>query len=1040
MRIELRTSPTTILEGDQIGTPTHETIDLAALERDLKAAIEGEVRFDAGSKGMYAHDASNYRMVPLGVVVPKSKDDAVRAVALAKKHRVPIVARGGGTGIPGQSVNVALMIDFSKYMHRVISIDAGRSLASVQPGTVLDTLRDEAKKHGLTFGPDPATHTRCTLGGMIGNNSCGIHSMMAGRTSDNIDSLEIVTYDGERFWVGPTTDEQFETLGAQPGRKGEIYRKVKEFRDKYADLIRQKFPDIPRRVSGYNLPALLPENGCNIARALVGSECTLVTVLEARCNLIPNPPARSLLVLGFPDIFAAADFVPECFNWKPVGLEAMDSEFIDDMKAKGMHPQDMELMPAGHAWLLVEFGGKDKQDSDAQAKSLMDDVGKKNNGMPMKLFDDAKHEALVWHLREEGLGATARVPGKPENHEGWEDAAVAPERLGAYLRDFSKLMEAYGYEGSLYGHFGQGCVHTRLTFDLHTAAGVEKYRHFVQEAADLVHHYDGSLSGEHGDGQARGELLERMFGDDMIQAFVEFKQIWDPDWLMNPGKLVAPYRLDENLSQGPDFSPPEVTTHFSFSDDDYSFSKASRRCVGAGACRKHGGGTMCPSYMVTMEEKHSTRGRARLLGEMIRGDQIQTGWQSKEVKDALDLCLACKGCKGECPVQVDMATYKAEFLSHYYKKHSRPISAFAFGFIHVWAKFASKLPLVANLATRAPIIGSFAKKVIGIAPKRRIPAFAPYTFREWFQQRPRTQTGGRKVILWPDTFNDHFHPMTAQAAVEVLEAAGCEVSTCMEDVCCGRPLYDYGFLTEAKQWLARILVTLREDIRAGTPIIVLEPSCAAVFRDELTNLFPHDEDASRLKAQTYLLSEFLEKECPDFHLPKLNRSALLHGHCHQKSIMGMAAEESVLSKMGVKVREVDSGCCGMAGAFGFEAGEHYDVAMKCGERVLLPEVRNTADEELVIADGFSCREQISQTTHRQALHLAQVIQLGLNGQGPVPFPETELNRAPIPPRELAKTFVVFGVAVAAIGGLAFYASRASNRRDPNIRGRAKSKR
>jgi Fe-S oxidoreductase len=658
-------------------------------------------------------------------------------------------------------------------------------------------------------------------------------------------------------------------------------------------------------------------------------------------------------------------------------LEALDSTFIEDMKKKGMHPRNLNMLPEGNAWLLVEFGGNTKEEADANAQKYIDELNKTKSPPPSKLFDNPAQEKLIWTLREEGLGATAKIPGEPENHEGWEDSSVPPENLGKYLRDLQKLLDKYEYVGPLYGHFGEGCVHTRLTFDLETANGIEKWRGFLQEAADLVTSYKGSLSGEHGDGQARGELLPRMFDREMIEAFREFKQIWDPEWKMNPGKLIDPFRVDENLRFGTTWNPPDLATHFEYPDDHHSFALATERCVGAGVCRQHEGGTMCPSYMVTREEKHCTRGRARLLGEMIRGDTISNSWKSEEVKEALDLCLACKGCKGECPVQVDMAVYKAEFLSHYYEGRLRPRTAYTMGHIHRWATLASILPGTANFLTHAPGFRSMARFVANVHPRRTIPSFAPNTFKHWFQKRrQRIASSQPTVILWADTFNNYFHPQTAEAAVEVLEAAGYRVDVQVENLCCGRPLYDWGMLDRAKHLLAKILQTLKRSIEAGTPIVVLEPSCATVFHEEMLNFFPNNEDAKRLKSQIYLLPNFLEEKVTGFAWPEINRKALVHGHCHHKSIFKMDAEEAVLTKMGIDYEMPQTGCCGMAGAFGFEK-DHYDISLRCGERVLLPAVRQSPKDVLIITDGFSCQEQIAQTTDRQAMHICEVIRAGL---------------------------------------------------------------
>jgi Fe-S oxidoreductase len=661
----------------------------------------------------------------------------------------------------------------------------------------------------------------------------------------------------------------------------------------------------------------------------------------------------------------------------PIGLEGFDVRLVDNMRRKHLQTDNVALLPEGGGWLLVEFGSDAKQEADDRARALMEELKHAANPPSMKLFTDPKEAARIWAVREAGLPATVFVPGEPPGWEGWEDAGVPPAKLGSYLRDLNKLLGRYNYMTAYYGHFGQGCVHTRINFDLVSREGIQKFRSFMEEAADLVVGYGGSLAGEHGDGQARAELLPKMFGPELVEAFREFKTIWDPDNKMNPGKLVNPYRMDENLRLGTQYNPPQLLTHFKFPEEQGSFATATLRCVGVGKCRRTEGGTMCPSYMVTREEKHTTRGRARTLFEMLQGQVLTKGWHDENVKEALDLCLACKGCKGECPVNVDMATYKAEFLSHYYSGRLRPRSSYAMGLIYWWARLASHMPGVVNFFTQTPMLRDVAKWAAGVAPERQMPVFASQTFKDWFRQRGPRNQGQQKVILWADTFNNYFHPETAKAAVEVLEAAGYQVEVPAQSLCCGRPLYDHGMLTTAEWLLRQILETLQPQITAGIPIVGLEPSCIAVFRDELTNLFPNDENAQRLKKQAFLLSEFLEKHVKNYQWPQLHRQAVLHGHCHQKSVMGMSAEEAVLKKLGLDFVQLDSGCCGMAGAFGFEKA-HYDVSIKCGERVLLPAVRNASSDTLIIADGFSCREQIAQTTDRQALHLAQVIQMAMH--------------------------------------------------------------
>lgn len=999
-------------------------ISHSELAQIIKERIEGEVRFDNGSRALYATDGSNYRQTPIGVVIPRNQNDIVQTVRICQEYGVPLTSRGCGTSLAGQCCNTTVILDYSKYYNSVLEIDAQNRLARVQPGCILDVLRGAAMQQGLTFGPDPSTHSHCTLGGMLGNDSCGVHSVMAAfegtgaRVADNTESLEILTYDGLQMKVGTTSEEELEQIIQQGGRRGEIYEKLRALRNRYANVIREKFPNIPRRVSGYNLPQLLPENGFNVARALVGSEGTCVTILEATLNLIPNPGARALLVLGYPDVYSAGDHCPEVMEHRPIGLEGIDDLLIDHMKRTGIHPEDITLLPEGKGWLLAEFGGNSREEAEQKARDLMNALQGKPNPPSIKLFTDPAEEKKLWEVRESGLGATAFVPGEPAAWPGWEDSAVPPEKVGAYLRDLRALFDKFGYAPSIYGHFGQGCIHCRVPFDMETPEGIQKYRAFVDEAADLVVSYGGSLSGEHGDGQARAELLPKMFGEEIMQAFREFKAIWDPESKMNPGKVIDANPILSNLRLGPEYEPWNPETHFHFPKDDGSMAKAALRCVGVGTCRRLDGGTMCPSFMVTQEEEDTTRGRARLLFEMFRGETIgKNGWHDENVKKALDLCLACKGCKSDCPLHVDMATYKAEFLSHYYEGRLRPRAAYSMGLIHWWARLGSLMPGVVNFFTQTNPFATLVKKLGGIASQRKVPMFAGETFKKWFEHRTPKNTNKPKVLLWADTFNNHFLPETAKAAVEVLETAGFQVIVPRKPLCCGRPLYDWGMLTLAKRSLRQILDALQEEIRAGTPVVGLEPSCVAVFRDELINLFPNDEDALRLSRQTYLLSEFLNKEASEFEFPKLERKALLHGHCHQKAITKMTDEEAVLKKLGLTVDAPETGCCGMAGSFGFEE-EHYDISTKCADRVLLPAVNEASNDTLIIADGFSCREQIEGLTNRRALHLAQVIRMAMDG-----IPKTESERNPernvaMVPRPVSKiaAIALFSLGFLAIAG------------------------
>ncbi|MFP5208147.1 MAG: FAD-binding and (Fe-S)-binding domain-containing protein [Acidobacteriota bacterium] len=960
------------------------------LEAQMKKTVRGEVCFDLGSRALYASDASNYRQLPVGVIYPRDAADVEAALAACRAVGAAVLPRGGGTSTAGQCVNVAVVFDYSRYMNALTSIHPEARLATVEPGIVLDRLRDATEVYHLTYAPDPATHSRCTLGGMIGNNSCGVHGLLGGKVVDNIESLDVILYDGTRMTVGRTSAEQIEAAIRAGGRAGQIYAGLARIRDRYAELIRQKFPRIPRRVSGYNLDELLPENGFHVARALVGTEGTCVNIVSATLNLAASPPFRVLTVLSFPDAFLAADAVLPVLEHKPIGLEGFDEIMVRFMQKKRLAVEDVALLPPGGGFLLVEMGAWEAAEAQAKAEALVLAAQSWPNVIHARIYPPAE-AARIWHVRESALGATVFVPGEPNGHEGWEDAGVPPEHMGAYLRGLTALMNEYGYRTPIYGHFGQGCAHLRPNFDLRSAEGIRRYREFIERAADLVISFGGSLSGEHGDGQSRAALLPRMFGAELVQAFREFKALWDPENRMNPGKVSDAARVYdpiENLKHAPAApgqEAPHVTleTHFVFAADDGSLEHATERCVGVGACLKTVGGSMCPSYRATRDERHSTRGRAHLLWEMLAGALRHEGFRSQAVYDALDLCLSCKACKTECPVQVDMAAYKSEFLAQHYKGRRHPLQHYIFGFADRLARAGAFAPALTNGLLTGPITSPLIKRIAGVAAERKLPRLAAQSYQKGRETAnvPRPSAGAvqqdstrEQVVLWPDTWNNYYHPRTLHAAETVLTRAGFRVEVPQGHICCGRPLYDFGLLGAARAYLARVLDRMAPQIEAGRPFIFLEPSCASVFKDEILQFFPSDPRAQQLSQHVWLLADWLTAKAPDCLADCLRGAHILvHGHCHHKAVFGGPASEiALLRRAGATVEPIQAGCCGMAGPFGFEA-DKFEVSKAIASDGLLPAVESAGPMTIVVADGFSCREQIAQLGHREALHFAEVL-------------------------------------------------------------------
>ncbi|PJJ03834.1 FAD/FMN-containing dehydrogenase [Streptomyces sp. 2333.5] len=956
------------------------------LAEELAAAVRGEVSFAAADRALVTMDASNYRRVPMAVVAPRDAEDVAAALRVCREHAVPVVPRGGGTSIAGQATGVGVVLDFTRHLNRIVSLDPAARTAVVQPGVILDDLRAAAGAHGLTFGPDPSTHSRCTLGGMIGNNSCGSHSVAWGTTADSVRELELLTYGGEQVRAGRGTGP----TGAPTGLPPRLRDGVKALVDAELALLRTGYPDLPRRISGYALDALLPEAGTDLARALTGSEGTLGVLTEATVRLVETPAARALAVLGYPDESAAAEAAHTLLPHGPMTVEGMAADLVGG--AAGL--------PKGGAWLFVEMGGASPGEAAARAEALCRAAAADGTTDHALVTDPAGQRAL-WRIREDASGTATRLSDGSEAWPGWEDCAVPPARLGPYLRDFRALLAQHGLRGTPYGHFGDGCIHIRIDFDLLTPPGIRRFREFSYDLGELVVAHGGSLSGEHGDGQARAELLPKMYGPELVGLFERFKSLWDPAAGLNPGMLVRPARLDENLRF--ELLPKRpVPVEFGYPHDNGDFSAAVRRCVGVAKCRNTTTGpgsadVMCPSFRATGEEQHSTRGRARLLHEMLAGEVITDGWRSPEVRDALDLCLSCKGCRSDCPVGVDMATYKAEFLHHHYEGRLRPAAHYSMGRLPQWLHAAAPLAPALNALARTPL-AALGKRLGGIAPERPIPTLATETFTHWWWHRHRTTgapdpAAGRTVVLWPDTFTNHLSPQVGRSAVRVLEAAGLRpllpptaplrtgaapLPRRHRPLCCGLTYVSTGQLDQARAVMRRTVDVLGPVLQDGRPLIVLEPSCAAALRTDLPELLSDDPRAAQLATSVRTFAQALEELAPDWHPPRLDRPVAGQTHCHQHAVLGDAADRRLRERAGL-TGSLTGGCCGLAGNFGFERG-HYDVSVSCAEDQLLPAVRKATPDTEILADGFSCRTQLEQLGDRPGRHLAEVLAEAL-GEG-----------------------------------------------------------
>ncbi len=935
--------------------------DSEAGPRALASALRraGLTDVDAGTRrrAEYSSDASNYRVVPSVVAFPRHVDEVAQALEVARHHGVALTARGGGTSTAGNSVGAGIVLDCSRHLDRVTEVDPDARSALVEPGAILDSITAAGAPHGLRFGPDPSSHARASIGGSIGNNACGSRALKYGRTADNVLELDVITADGTRFTARRLGRE---TPAHDPGAP--LFRGLDDVVARHLATIRTEFGRFTRQVSGYSLEHLLPENGTDVARFLVGTEGTLGVLLGARVRLVESPPAVALTVLGYPDMPAAADAVPALLPHDIVALEGMDARLVEVVRTR-RGPAAVPSLPRGAGWLFVETAGQSEAEAVANAEKLIADSG----CLDSTIVTGAVATAL-WRIREDGAGLGGRTPSGAPAWPGWEDAAVPPDQLGAYLREFEELMRHHEVDALVYGHFGDGCVHARIDFPFSTQPS--RFRAFLMDAAQIVGRHGGSMSGEHGDGRARGELLPFMYSRDAIAAFGEVKALFDPQNLLNPGVIVDPAPVDADL-RVPQAKSLRRGLAFAYPHDGGDLSTAVHRCVGVGKCRADttsAGGVMCPSYLATRDEKDSTRGRARVLQELANGSLVK-GYRADELHESLDLCLSCKGCSSDCPAGVDMATYKAEVLYHRYRRRIRPPAHYALGWLPRWARLAKGAPRLTNAMLHERGLGGVAKRAGGIDARRPLPRFARTTFRQWFRKWPGRS--GTPVMLWVDTFTDHFAPEVGKAAVRVLEAAGYSVQIPEKPVCCGLTWISTGQLDGARRQLRRSLAALDRATRFGTPVVGLEPSCTAVLRRDLVELLPDDPRAGRVAAATRTLAELLS-QTQDWSPPNLaGLKAVAQPHCHQHAVLGWQADAQLLAGAGAQVDAV-GGCCGLAGNFGVERG-HYEVSQAVAETALLPAVRAAAHDAVILADGFSCRTQLEHFAHAQGVHLAQLL-------------------------------------------------------------------
>ncbi len=960
----------------------------------LASAVKGEVRFDQFSRTLYSTDASIYQVMPIGVVLPRDAEDIAATLRLCADDGVPVLPRGAGTSLAGQTVGRAVVIDCSKHMDRILEMDVGRGQARVQPGVVQDALNGALAPHRFRLGPDTATSNRATLGGMIGNNSCGARSIVYGKMVDHVVALRVLMSDGMEIVLGPLDDAALAAKLQEPSREGRLYRTVLDTVEANRDEIDRRYPKILRRVAGYNLPEMFL-HPFNLARLLVGSEGTLGIVTEATIRVVPRPSHAAVAVVHFRDLFEALEAAQAILPYRPSAVELIDKMMLDMTRAQPDYARRMTFVEGDPAAVLVvEFAGERRDEVLDRLGATEHALAQAGLGYSTVRAVDLASQDNIWRVRKAGQGLLQGIKGDSKPISFVEDTAVSPERLRPYIARFKEILDRHGVRAAFYAHASVGCIHVRPLINLKDARQVETMRTIAEAVGELVIEYGGAMSAEHGDGQVRGWFLERFFGPIIYHAFRTIKAAFDPHGLMNPGKIVDAPAMTENLRYGPAYATIPIKTHFDWSRDG-GMAASIELCSGIGACRKTIDGTMCPSYMITREEEHSTRGRANLLRAVLSGVLPATELTGRRLYDALDLCLECKGCKTECPANVDMAKVKYEFLARYHEANGYPLRARLFGNIHRLNRLGARLAPVSTWVAQSAPARWMLERFAGIDRRRPLPPFAHPTFDAWWRRHARSRngtrgigaapearpaTGGaaeasRRLVLFADTFLRYNYPEIGQAAVRLLEALGYEVLV-PPVTCCGRPMISKGLLGAAKEHAQANLKQLLPFAQAGVPIVGCEPSCLLTFRDEVPDLFPGSE-AALLAGHTFLIDEFLFQHIQDHGWPgppsvAANRKVLLHGHCHQKAIVGTRFAAGVLRAAGYEVEEVDSGCCGMAGSFGFER-EHYDISIAIGERRLLPAVRRVPPETEVIAMGVSCRQQIAHGTGRRGKHLVEVL-------------------------------------------------------------------